>query len=154
MNGIVVAVIVRNCTFASSGSPAMKTAASAASLGSNVGSGLTDPSGCGAPAAIGSAIAVWALPMSIWPQAMLYGRPSSEIDLVRPVIPCLVTVYPTERGRGVWAEIEPLLMIRPPAGRCAFIIATAWCAHRNEPVRLVATIDCQPSGVTSSTAPP
>src|SRR5580692_9592669 len=44
-------------------------------------------------------------------------------------------------------------MIRPPIGCCAFIIATAWCAHRYEPVRLVATIDRQPSGVTSSTAP-
>ena len=31
MNGIVVAVMVRNWTFASSGSPAMKTTASAAS---------------------------------------------------------------------------------------------------------------------------
>src|ERR1700734_4080850 len=44
-------------------------------------------------------------------------------------------------------------MIRPPIGRCAFIIATAWCAHRYEPVRLVARIDCHPSGVSSSTAP-
>src|SRR6516164_2741184 len=44
-------------------------------------------------------------------------------------------------------------MIRPPRGSWAFIMRTAWCAHRNEPVRLVATIDCQPSSDTSSTAP-
>ena len=92
MNGIVVAVMVRNWTFASSGSPAMKTTASAASRGSKVGSFLTEPSACGAPAAIHWVISVLALPMSIWPQAMLYGRPSREIDLVRPVIACLVTV--------------------------------------------------------------
>src|ERR1700756_661655 len=91
--------------------------------------------------------------MSICPQAMLYGRPSREIDLVSPVIACLVTVYPTEPGGGACAEIEPLLMIRPPCGSCAFIIRTAWCAHRYEPVRFVATIDCHPSGDTSSTAP-
>src|ERR1700751_851071 len=44
-------------------------------------------------------------------------------------------------------------MIRPPCGSCAFIIRTAWCAHRYEPVRLTATMDCQPSGEISSTAP-
>ena len=35
---------------------------------------------------------VSALPMSIWPQAMLNARPSSEIDLVRPVTACLEAV--------------------------------------------------------------
>src|SRR6185437_11622123 len=114
---------------------------------------MIDPSAWGAPAAIHWVISVLALPMSICPQAMLYGRPSREIDLVRPVIACLVTVYPTVPGRGACAEIDPLLMIRPPCGSCAFIIRTAWCAHRYEPVRLVATIDCQPAGVSSSTAP-
>ena len=39
-----------------------------------------------------SAISVSALPMSIWPQAMSNGRPSSAIDFVRPVIACLVAV--------------------------------------------------------------
>ena len=63
--------------------------------------------------------------MSIWPQAMPNGRPSSEMDLVSPVIACLAAVYTTLRGRGLCAEIEPLLMIRPPGGSCAFIIATA-----------------------------
>lgn len=33
-----------------------------------------------------------ALPISIWPQAMSNGRPSSAVDLVRPVIACLVAV--------------------------------------------------------------
>ena len=46
-------------------------------------------------------------------------------------------------GRGVCAEIEPLLMIRPPRGSCAFIIRTACCAHRKAPVRLVSTTACQ-----------
>ena len=36
---------------------------------------------------------------------------------------CLVAVYGAEFGRGVWAEIEPLLMIRPPRGVWAFISA-------------------------------
>jgi hypothetical protein len=44
-------------------------------------------------------------------------------------------------------------MIRPPCGSCDFMIRTAWCAHRNEPVRLTLTMDRQPSGLTSSTAP-
>ena len=54
--------------------------------------------------------------MSIWPQAMSYLRPSSAVDLVSPVIACLVAVYGAEFGRGACAEIEPLLMIRPPRG--------------------------------------
>ena len=29
---------------------------------------------------------------------------------------CLVAVYGAEWGRGAWAEIDPLLMMRPPAG--------------------------------------
>ena len=53
---------------------------------------LTLPSAWRAPAAIHSVISVAALPMSIWPQAMPNGRPSSEIDLVSPVIACLVAV--------------------------------------------------------------
>jgi len=38
------------------------------------------------------AIAVSALPISICPQAMPNGRPSSAVDLVKPVTPCLVVV--------------------------------------------------------------
>ena len=37
-------------------------------------------------------MSVSALPMSICPQAMLYLRPSSAVDFVRPVIACLVDV--------------------------------------------------------------
>ena len=38
---------------------------------------------------------------------------------------CLVAVYGAELGRGVWAEIEPLLMIRPPLDPVASSIAIA-----------------------------
>ena len=54
--------------------------------------------------------------MSIWLQAMSYLRPSSDVDFVSPVIACLVAVYGAEFGRGACAEIEPLLMMRPPRG--------------------------------------
>ena len=37
-------------------------------------------------------ISVSALPISIWPQAMLYLRPSREAERVRPVIACFVAV--------------------------------------------------------------
>src|SRR5580704_8305477 len=53
-------------------------------------------------------------------------------------------------GRGVCAEIEPLLMIRPPCGSWAFIIRTACWAHRNTPVRLVSTTCCQSARSISS----
>ena len=45
-----------------------------------------------APRPIPPVISVAALPMSICPQAIPYGRPSSDSDLVRPVIACLVAV--------------------------------------------------------------
>jgi hypothetical protein len=61
-------------------------------LGSNVGSGLTEPSAWRAPRLIAAVSSVAALPMSICPQAMPWPRPSSEIDLVSPVIACLVVV--------------------------------------------------------------
>ena len=54
--------------------------------------------------------------MSIWPQVIPKARPSRAIDFVRPVMACLVAVYGAELGRGVCAEIEPLLMMRPPRG--------------------------------------
>ncbi len=75
------------------------------------------------------------------------------MDLVRPVIACLVAVYAALWGRGVCADIEPLLMIRPPRGVCVFIIRTAWWAHRKAPVRLVSTACRQPAGEISSTGP-
>ena len=54
-------------------------------------------------------------------RAIVYLRQSSEMDLVSPVIACFVAVYGAELGRGVCAEMEPLLMMRPPRGTCAFI---------------------------------
>ena len=56
---------------------------------------------------------------------MSYLRPSKEADLVKPVTACLVDEYAIELGRGVVAEIEPLLMIRPPLGLCDFITRNA-----------------------------
>ena len=75
--------------------------------------------------------------MSIWPQAMSKWRPSSDSDLVRPVIACLAAPYGAALGRGVWAEMDPLLMMRPPRGCWVFIRRTAPCAHKNAPVRFV-----------------
>src|SRR5438034_2638053 len=97
-----------------------------------------------------SVISVAALPISIWPQAISYLRPSSEMHLVRPVMACLVVVYGAELGRGTCAEIEPLLMMRPPRGSCDFISLTACCAHRNAPVRLTPTTALHCSYVRSS----
>jgi hypothetical protein len=48
-----------------------------------------------------SVMGVAALPMSICPHAMLYLRPSREVDLVRPLMACLVDVSGAELGRGV-----------------------------------------------------
>ena len=112
------------------------------SVTSKVGSGCMLPSACGTPPAMRAVMGVEALPMSIWPQAMPYARPSRAIDLVRPVMACLVAVYGAEFGRGAWAEIEPLLMMRPPAGDCRFMRRIASCAHRNEPVRFTSTTAC------------
>src|SRR5689334_20030968 len=53
-------------------------------------------------------------------------------------------------GRGVCAEMEPLLMMRPPRGSWAFIIRTACWAHRKAPVRLVSTTRCQSARSISS----
>ena len=57
-----------------------------------MGSGASEPSACGTPWLICAVMAVAALPMSICPQAMSWARPSREMDLVRPVIACLVAV--------------------------------------------------------------
>eukprot|EP00962_Isochrysis_galbana_P035171 scaffold12017_cov120-Isochrysis_galbana.AAC.1 len=50
------------------------------------------------------------------PHAMEYSRPSRAMDFVSPVTACLEEVYATEPGRGRSAEMEPLLMMRPPWG--------------------------------------
>src|SRR5439155_22240405 len=76
-----------------------------------------------------------------------------DVGLVRRVIACLVDVYGAELGRGVWAEIEPLLMIRPPRGFWSFMILKASCVHRNEPVRLVSTTAFHCSTLRSSSRP-
>ncbi len=55
-------------------------------------------------------------------------------------------------ARGVWAEIEPLLIMRPPRGDCAFISFIACWVQRNTPVRLAPTIEVQCSRVDSSMA--
>ena len=49
MKGIFVAMMFMNCTFASSGKPAMKTTARATWSASIVGSTRIVPSGCGVP---------------------------------------------------------------------------------------------------------
>src|SRR6266508_3036465 len=150
MNGILVAMMVMNCTLVSSGMFAMCSTAAPTRSTSISGSGLISPFACGTPSAIRAASGVRALPMSIWPQAMSYFLPSSALDLVSPVTACLVEVYGAEFGRGACAEIEPLLMMRPPRGLWLFMILNASCVHRNMPVRLVFTTACHCSRVRSS----
>src|SRR5438445_9701929 len=81
---------------------------------------------------------------------MSYLRPSSEDDLVRPVMACFVAVYGAEFGRGAWAEMEPLLTIRPPRGCWFFMTLIASCVQRKAPVRFASTTDFHCSKVTSS----
>ena len=113
---IFVAMTVMNCTLASGGRLAMNATARAMSSTSIIGSATTEPFACGTPSFIRADMSVSALPISIWPHAMLYLRPSREVDLVSPVIACLVAVYGAELGRGACADTEPLLMILPPIG--------------------------------------
>src|SRR3954471_3809062 len=103
------------------------------------GSASVLPSGWRVPDLIGSVISVAALPISICPHAMSYLRPSSERLFVRPVMACFVAVYGAELGRGEWAEMDPLLMMRPPRGDCSFMSRKACWAQRNAPVRLTLT---------------
>jgi hypothetical protein len=70
----------------------MQETARATSLTSSLGSDRNEPSACSVPAVQPHVISALALPMSIWPQAMWYFRPSSEVDFLRPVIACLVAV--------------------------------------------------------------
>ena len=85
-------MMVMVSTFASSGRAAMLATASPISAVSMVGSTASEQSACSTPLDIWRVMAVPALPISIWPQAMLNGRPSSADDLVRPVMACLVAV--------------------------------------------------------------
>src|SRR6516162_5447067 len=66
----------------------MKTTARATFCTFIVGSTMTAPLACGTPRVMRWVISVKALPTSICPHAMSYLRPSSEVDLVRPVIAC------------------------------------------------------------------
>ena len=77
-------------------------------------------------------------------------RPSREVVFVMPVTPCLVAVYAIDMGRGACAEIEPLLMMRPPFGDCAFMIRIACWQQRKVPVRFAATTACHFSKGRSS----
>ena len=81
---------------------------------------------------------------------MSYLRPSSEVDLVKPVIACFVAVYGAEFGLGAWADMDPLLSIRPPRGSCFFIALIACCVQRKAPVRFTSTTDLHCSKVRSS----
>src|SRR6185437_8529191 len=53
-------------------------------------------------------------------------------------------------GRGAWAEMEPLLMMRPPLGDCDFIMRIASWQQRKVPVRLALTTACHFSKGKSS----
>ena len=67
---MLVAMMVMNCTLASSGRRAIAATACATWATSMRGSTLVLPSACRMPAAMRSVMSVAALPMSIWPQAM------------------------------------------------------------------------------------
>jgi len=86
------AITVRNWTLASGVTDAISTTARATLSTSIVGSSMTVPLACGTPRCIRAVISVSALPTSIWPHEMSYLRPSSEVDLVRPVTACLAVV--------------------------------------------------------------
>src|SRR5262249_44641535 len=60
-------------------------------------------------------MSVAAFPMSIWPHAMSKARPSREMDLVRPVIACLVGVGAATGGGGGGGGWGAFL-VDPPAG--------------------------------------
>ncbi|KKO82819.1 hypothetical protein WU86_00350 [Corynebacterium xerosis] len=77
------------------------------------------------------------------------GRPSSAVTAARPARPAFDAAYGAECGRGVWAAMEPLKMIRPPAGSCAAMARKAPRAVRNAPVRLISTVSRKPSALIS-----
>ena len=70
----------------------MCATAAPTSFASMIGSGAMRPSAWRTPWVCLRAISVSALPMSIWPQAMSWARPSSAIDLVSPLTACLVAL--------------------------------------------------------------
>src|SRR4051812_49086111 len=137
--GILVAITVSVSTLASSGNDAMYRTARAASATSITGSGRTAPSACIVPAAEPAAMLGAAVPLSSCPPAVAEGRPARPRDPVSRVIACLVAVYAIDCGRGLWAESDPLLMIRPPRGFWLRITRNASRVHRKAPVRFTAT---------------
>ena len=70
----------------------MWTTMSATCFTSIRGSTIMVPFGCGTPLVMRSVMGVTALPMSIWLATMSKERPSSERQLVRPVMACWVVV--------------------------------------------------------------
>src|SRR6201996_1278031 len=113
-----------------------------------VGSAAMFPPACREPVAMPVVMRVAALPISICPQAMSYARPSRDKERVSPVIACLDTVYGRDCGRGTYAEIEPLMMMRPPRGVCVAMRRKASRAQRNAPVTLTDITVVQSSKVT------
>jgi hypothetical protein len=101
-----VAITVMNGTLASRGRLAMYATARPTSLTSMVGSTRIDPSGWRTPSAIRAVIGVSALPMSIWPQAMSWARPSRAVVLVSPVIACFVAMYGLLRAEERTGEVD------------------------------------------------
>src|SRR5207244_9097414 len=128
----------------------MYTTARATCSTSSRGPTALSPFACGTPSTLRCVISVAALPMSIWPQAMSYLRQSRDVDFVKPVIACFVAVYGAEFGLGAWAEMEPLLTIRPPRGCWLFMTLIASWVQRNAPVRFASTTDLHCSYVRSS----
>src|SRR5216683_974113 len=128
----------------------MYTTARATCWTSMRGSTSRSPFAWMTPLTMGSVISVAALPISIWPHAMSYLRPSRDVDLVKPVIACFVAVYGAEFGLGAWADMEPLLTIRPPRGSWLFMILIASWVQRNAPVRLAPMTELHTSYVRSS----
>jgi hydroxyethylthiazole kinase-like uncharacterized protein yjeF len=128
--GILVAITVWNSTLASSGRLAMYSTDWPTMLTSISGSMAISPLACGTPLAMRAAISVAALPMSIWPTAMSYLRPSSAAVLVRPSHRVL--------GGGVGDRVRPRRMGRDRAvvddaaahRLCDFITRKACWMHR------------------------
>lgn len=86
--------------------------------------------------------------------AMLRFRPSSEAVLVSPMTACLVAVYAMELGRGVWAEIDPLLMRKPADGALGLHHTKGLLQAENMPLRLMSTTLRHCSMVSSSSGTP
>ena len=81
---------------------------------------------------------------------MLYLRPSKSVDLVIPSTACFVAVYGAEWGRGVYAEMEPLLMILPPRGVCFLNWRKACWVQTNAAVKFTSMTRRKMSSESSS----